>query len=411
MCVAAAIVSNVRVSSLSPWAPAMLGPYAQSIAWGALTMTAGTIGLQPETMKLVAAHASPSLQASPSSPTAPTDSTTAQARRRQLHEETVQTMRNVAAVLDASRSSIEALLELVVFVVADADATCMSEVSDMELARRAVCRATTRCQHEARLFRARQLYFDSLPPSTRMLPSACPIDVPHDDDSDHDEGTTRAAPSVTGGLTTTHNDRDHTDIGTADSADELSACIDPRFVLLLRVGALPRGAHVECEAASLTLPHKYDIGVSLAIAHHINADVSDAAEGWRVWPRGLAVNGRCAVGAVEAAMPNEIAGTASYEALGQQMGAALQVALARFALPMKQPCAHLPSHCSAELAVADIACLRLFYAIARFDYATWLHGQSRGKANVSEPKSLPMGQTHAASLCRLSIGLSRRHAL
>lgn len=55
---ASPIQSNLHVASISKWAPACIGPYAQSKTIGSLCVLAGTIGLQPFSMQLVQSFSS-----------------------------------------------------------------------------------------------------------------------------------------------------------------------------------------------------------------------------------------------------------------------------------------------------------------------------------------------------------------
>jgi hypothetical protein len=47
----------LHVQSISAWAPACIGPYAQAAAWGSVLHMAGQIGLDPASMQVVAGGA------------------------------------------------------------------------------------------------------------------------------------------------------------------------------------------------------------------------------------------------------------------------------------------------------------------------------------------------------------------
>jgi len=49
--------SVLHVQSISAWAPACIGPYAQAAAWGGVLHMAGQIGLDPASMQVVAGGA------------------------------------------------------------------------------------------------------------------------------------------------------------------------------------------------------------------------------------------------------------------------------------------------------------------------------------------------------------------
>lgn len=82
-------------------APQAIGPYAQATVVGGMVYTAGQIALDPASMQVVPGG---------------------------VPEQTVQVMKNVAAVLEAAGSSLSKVAKTTVFLVDMADFAAMNEV-------------------------------------------------------------------------------------------------------------------------------------------------------------------------------------------------------------------------------------------------------------------------------------------
>ena len=82
-------------------APQAIGPYSQATIVGNMVYTAGQIGLDPATMQVVSGG---------------------------VPEQTVQAMKNLAAVLEAAGSSLAKVAKTTVFLVDMADFAAMNEV-------------------------------------------------------------------------------------------------------------------------------------------------------------------------------------------------------------------------------------------------------------------------------------------
>jgi len=86
---------------VAPKAPPALGPYSHAIVAGELVFTAGQVGLDPETRKLVEGG---------------------------VQAQTRQALKNVAAILEAAGSSLELVLKTTVFLQDMKDFTAMNAV-------------------------------------------------------------------------------------------------------------------------------------------------------------------------------------------------------------------------------------------------------------------------------------------
>ncbi len=86
---------------VAPKAPPALGPYSHAIVTGELVFTAGQVGLDPETRKLVEGG---------------------------IQAQTKQALKNVAAILEAAGSSLELVVKTTVFLQDMGDFAAMNAV-------------------------------------------------------------------------------------------------------------------------------------------------------------------------------------------------------------------------------------------------------------------------------------------